>query len=121
MINERIMILEMIKDGKISVDDGVKLLNALNKNSSSNFNDFKNDLKYKFNNIPKPNTEKIKEGAQVLFNKTEVLFDDFTKSVKDFFNTNEIKENNTQEDKVININPEDNSIEDKNKDNFYNN
>ncbi len=92
MVNERMMILEMIKDGKISVDDGVKLLNAINKNNSSSFGDFKNDLKYK---ITKPDSTKIKQNTQAFFNKTEEIFDDFTKSVKDFFNTNNSNQNNT--------------------------
>ena len=99
MVNERMMILEMIKDGKISVDDGVKLLNAINKNSSSSFGDFTNDLKYKIYNIPKPDTTKIKQNTQAFFNKTEEIFDDFTKSVRDFFNTN----NNTQNNPTINV------------------
>nr|WP_317356628.1 hypothetical protein [uncultured Tyzzerella sp.] len=105
MTNERMMILEMVKDGKITVDDGVKLLNAINKSSSSNFDDFANDIKYKINNIPKPNSQKIKQNTQAFFNKTEEIFDDFTKSVKDFFNTNNTQQQDNNQ--TININPVD--------------
>lgn len=110
MINERIMILEMVKDGKITVDEGVKLLNAINKNNSSNFDDFANDLKYKINNMYKPNTQKIKQNTQAFFNKTEEIFDDLTKSVKDFFNSNTTMQNDNQnkndsDNNVIHINP----------------
>ncbi len=103
MTNERMMILEMVKDGKISVDDGVKLLNAINKNNCSSFNDFTSDIKYKIHNMPKPNTEKIKQNTQAFFNKTEEIFDDFTKSVKDFFNSNNNSNENTST--TVNINP----------------
>ncbi len=110
-MNERIMILEMIKDGKISVDDGVKLLNAVNKNSSSSFEDFTNDIKYKFNNIPKPDAQKIKQNTKEFFNKTEEVFDDLTKSIKDFFTQNEKKDydssNDDRSNDVINLNSPD--------------
>lgn len=98
MANEKIMILEMVKDGKITVDEGVKLLNAIKQPTNSNFDDFTTDLKYKFQNIPKPDKEKIKKNAQCFFNKTEELFDDFTKSVKDFLGTNSTQDviQNTQ-------------------------
>ncbi len=105
MTNERMMILEMVKDGKITVDDGVKLLNAISKSSSSNFDDFANDIKYKINNIPRPNSQKIKQNTQAFFNKTEEIFDDFTKSVKDFFNTNNTQQQDNNQ--TININPVD--------------
>ncbi|WP_317367155.1 hypothetical protein [uncultured Tyzzerella sp.] len=118
MTNERMMILEMIKDGKISVDDGVKLLNALNKNNSSNFDDFANDIKYKIYNMPKPNTEKIKENAQIIINKTEGLFDDFTKSIKDFFNTSNEPSNTNYNTTTINVDPVDNNTN--NNDNNHN-
>lgn len=125
MTNERMMILEMVKDGKITVDDGVKLLNAINKNNSSNFDDFAHDLKYKINNMSKPNTQKIKQNTQAFFNKTEEIFDDLTKSVKDFFNSNTTMQNNNQNkndnDNVIHINPvepeEDNKDNNENKNN----
>ena len=110
MTSERMMILEMVKDGKISVDDGVKLLNAINKNSSNVFNDFSNDLKYKINHLPKPDANKIKQNTQAFFNKTEEIFEDFTKSVKDFFNT---PDTNDFKDKEETINVE--SSDDKNK------
>ena len=123
-MNERIMILEMVRDGKISVDDGVKLLNAINKNTSSGFEDFTNDLKYKFNNIPKPDTNKIKQNTQAFFNKTEEIFDDFTQSIKDFF-TPDDKINQDNSDNVINVNSVDftndtNTENSDNKDNINN-
>ncbi|WP_250277469.1 SHOCT-like domain-containing protein [[Clostridium] colinum] len=119
MTNERIMILEMVKENKISVDDGVKLLNAINKNSSSNFEDFKNDLKYKFDNMPKPDTTKIKQNTQAVFNKTEELFDEFAKSIKDFFNTSNTNNNTQNNDNNTTINVE--PVEPENKENNTNN
>lgn len=84
MKNEKIMILEMVKEGTITVDDGVKLLNALSK-TNQNFEDFAKDLKYKINNIPKPNANKIKQNAQIFFDKTEDIFDEMAKNIKGFF------------------------------------
>ena len=93
MKNEIMMILKMVEDNKVSVDDAVKLINAVNKNKNSNFEDFADDLKFKFNNMPKPNKEKIKKNAQTFFNKTEEIFDEVTNSIKDFFNTNDLNNN----------------------------
>lgn len=84
MKTEKIMILEMVKEGTITVDEGVKLLNALNK-TSQNFEDFANDLKYKINSIPKIDSNKIKQNAQMFFDKTEDVFDEMTKNIKEFF------------------------------------
>lgn len=105
MTSERMLILEMVKDGKISVDDGVKLLNAINKNNSNIFEDFSSDLKYKINHFPKPDASKIKQNTQSFFNKTEEMFEDFTKSVKDFFNTSNTEDFKDNNNETINVNP----------------
>ena len=122
-MNERIMILEMVKNNKISVDDAVKLLNAINKNKNSSFDDFNEQLKYKFNNITKPNTNKIKENTQYIFNKSEEIFGDIKKSFREFFNSDiNVKDNieNTDENNnnVLNLNKAEthnkNDVEDEN-------
>ncbi len=110
MVNERMMILEMVKDGKISVDDGVKLLNAIKQPTNSNFDDFTSDIKYKFQNIPKPDAEKIKENAQVFFNKTEEMFEEVGKTLKEFFSPNQNNQNKTQ-DNVENNNTQNTNTE----------
>lgn len=99
MKSEKIMILEMVKDGTITVDDGVKLLNVLNK-TTPNFEDFANDLKYKINNISKSN--KIKQNAQMFFDKTEDFFDEIAKNIKGFFEPTDIT--NTTEQTSYNTN-----------------
>lgn len=123
MSNERMLILEMVKDGKISVDEGVKLLNAINKNNSSDFENFTNDLKCKLNNIPKPDTEKIKQNTQAFLNKTEEFIDDFAKSVRDFFNTNDNDDNNvnSQQNQTINVEQVEPNNTNENKENNSNN
>lgn len=121
-MQEKTMILEMIKDGKINVDEAVKLLYALNSTKSSpkeefeqnlhkfskNMDNFAKDIKYKFNDLTKNDGAKFKENTQNFFNKTGEVLDDFANSVKDFFtpnpqemqnyNQNEFNENNKNDD-----------------------
>lgn len=128
-MQEKTMILEMVKDGKINVDEAVKLLYALNSTKSSpkeefeqnlykfskNIDNFAKDIKYKFNDLTKNDAIKLKENTQNFFNKTGEVLDDFTNSLKDFFtsssqevenyNQNEFNENyqnqNNKNDDII--------------------
>lgn len=125
MAQEKEMILEMVKDNKITVDDAVKLLNAINKKNNSlskfDFEDgfykvsyavdkFSKDLKNKINNLYKNDGNKFKENTQVFFHKTEEFFDEFSKSIKDFFKMN-VSQNNTMN----------NQNQESSKDNYINN
>lgn len=92
-MQEKSMILSMVKDGIINVDEAVKLLNALNSSKltpkeeleqnlykfSKNFDNFTKDVKHKFNDFTN------KENTQTFFNKTNEIFDDFTNSLKGLF------------------------------------
>lgn len=97
MKNERMMILEMVNEGTISVDEAVKLLNALNKSNINCFDEFAQDIKYNIQNIVIPDAEKIKENTNVFLNKTGNLIDDFANSVKDFFNPTQYTTTPTKE------------------------
>lgn len=101
-MQEKTMILEMVKDGKINVDEAVKLLYALNSTKTSpkeefeqnlhkfskNMDNFAKDIKYKFNDLAKNDGAKFKENTQNFFNKTGEVIDDFANSLKDLFSPN---------------------------------
>lgn len=107
-MQEKMMILEMIKDNKINVDEGVKLLNAVGAPSSP-FNNFTNNMKTKINNATTSDKQKFKENTQAFFNKTEQTFDDVANYMKDLFssdnsNVSTNKTGDTSQD-VINVTP----------------
>ena len=107
-MQEKTMILEMVRDGKINVDEAVKLLYALNSTKSSpkeefeqnlhklskNMDNFAKDIKYKFNDLAKNDSAKFKESTQNFFNKTGEVIDDFANSLKDLFTPNYKEEQN---------------------------
>lgn len=109
MSNENIVILKMLDQGKISVDDTIKLLNTVNsinlsepKVSSSiesNINKFSNALDNLTKDIKikvQKDVPKIKENTHSILSKTGEIFSDFGKNVKDIFtsdsNTTEVEE-----------------------------
>ncbi len=108
MKEERVMILKMIEEGKISADDGVKLLNALKgENGSFKKKDFEEkfskaaksldafakDFKGKVEEFAKDAEPKVKEASQVVWEKTASAFDDLSKTIKNIFETKDEKKN----------------------------
>ena len=113
MSNENIIVLKMLDQGKISVEDTIKLLNTINSidlssekvnNTESNLNKFSNALDNLTKDIKvkvKKDVPKIKENTSRILNKTGELFSDFGKNVKEIFSSEnevEILEENTSKD-----------------------
>lgn len=106
MSNENIIILKMLDQGKISVDDTIKLLNTVNSidltsskvnvNSiESNINKFSTALDNLTKDIKikvKKDVPKLKENTQSILSKTGELFSDFGKNVKEIFTSENVDE-----------------------------
>lgn len=96
MKEERLLILKMIEDGKINVDDGIKLLNAIKLGKSfkrSEMEDklskavktvdaFAKDVKLKVEDFTKDAEPKVKEAGKFVLDKTSVAFDEIGKAIK---------------------------------------
>ena len=101
---ERMMILEMVKDGKISADDAVKLLEGMQpsgrpKNNFSNYDNeeieekfnkfyqnvdgFAKDLKSKLDGAYRDVEPKIKSTTKKIMEKTACAMEDLSKSISD--------------------------------------
>ncbi|MCL2699810.1 MAG: hypothetical protein FWE68_05805 [Defluviitaleaceae bacterium] len=102
MKKERIKILEMLEEGKISVDDATKLLEALKSGSafpwdapdyddaeeklnefSKNVDQFAKDCSEKFSSVYKEVEPKLKSATKVVLEKTVSLLDDVSRSLNE--------------------------------------
>ena len=84
MKEERIMILKMVDEGKISVDDGVKLLKAINKASDAEekISNAAKQFKSKMSDIAKEAEPKVKKVANDLKIKSSELADEISERLK---------------------------------------
>lgn len=84
MKEERIMILKMIDEGKISVDDGVKLLKAINKSSDTEekITNVAKQFKSKVSDMAKEAEPKVKKVAYDLKVKSSELADEISERIK---------------------------------------
>jgi transcriptional regulator len=78
MKDERMMILQMVSDGKITTDDGVKLLKALNKSADTEEKVAKaaKQFKSKVSDIAKDAEPKVKKVAHELKVKSGEMADE---------------------------------------------
>ena len=99
--DERIMILEMVREGKVSADEATQLLNALceNRPSYSHFDSedledkfnkfyqtvdcFAKDLKVKLEGAYKKAEPKVKTATKKVMEKTAVVMEDLSKSINE--------------------------------------
>ena len=103
--DERIMILEMVREGKISTDDATKLLSSLGGGSSSSkgfdneedFEDklnkfyssvdtFAKDLKDRFGKVYKDAEPKVKEVTHKAMKKTASIMEDLSEKLNEKVN-----------------------------------
>jgi polyhydroxyalkanoate synthesis regulator phasin len=84
MKDERMMILQMVSDGKISTDDGVKLLKALNKSADTEEKVAKaaKQFKDKVSDIAKDAEPKVKKVAHNLKVKSGEVADEIGERIK---------------------------------------
>lgn len=115
MKDERIMILKMIEDGKISADDGVKLIKALHNVEGSetvkkvvkNIDGFAKDMKDKITEMAKDAEPKVKHATKVVVEKTGVVVDELGKNLKEIINNRSekggctCKDCNNDEDAIV--------------------
>ena len=116
MKKERIKILEMLEEGKISVDDATKLLESLKgcgdfgwepgyedaeeklHQFSKNVDSFARDFSEKFSVVFKEVEPKLKSATRVVLEKTVSLLDDVSRSLHEAANNMEPKCNCVEED-----------------------
>lgn len=104
MKDERLKVLQMIEEGKISVEDATKLLDAFKNSQSakeqkdldlykkvSDFNDsieqFAKDLGDKFSEAYKDMEPKLRDATKKVVEKTAVFVDDISKSLNKSLDT----------------------------------
>jgi len=97
MQNERMQVLKMIEDGKISVDEAAKLLEALRvsaapagpdlnekfKDFACDMKDFCKDVTCKINEMTKKAEPKVKEFAKTVVSKTAEVADNISQSLNE--------------------------------------
>lgn len=97
MKEERLMILKMVEDGKISADDAVKLMNSLNSTDglkecdveeklrrvARNMDSFTKDLRDKISSMAKDVEPKFRSTTKAVIEKTSEVVDEFAKNLKD--------------------------------------
>lgn len=102
MKKERIKILEMVEEGKISVDEATKLLESLKTSGgdfgwepdcdgaeeklhefSKNVDQFAKDFSDKFSGVFKEVEPKLKSATKVVLEKTVSLLDDVSRSLNE--------------------------------------
>jgi len=103
MKEERLAILKLIDEGKISASEGVKLLNALrddipkrefeiedgiNKVTSA-MDSFAKDIKEKFCDFTKDAEPRMKKASQSIIEKTSEIFGEISKNLKDMLNNDD--------------------------------
>ena len=117
MKKERIKILEMLEEGKISVDDATKLLESLKCSGgdfdwspdyedaeaklhqfSKNVDSFAKDFSEKFSVVFKKVEPKLQSATKVVLEKTVSLLDDVSRSLHEAANNMEPKCNCEEED-----------------------
>ena len=109
MKKERIKILEMVEEGKISVDEAAKLLEALKTNGdfgwspdyedaeeklhqfSKNVDSFAREFSEKFSVVFKEVEPKLKSATKKVLDKTVTLLDDVSRSLHEAANNMEPK------------------------------
>jgi len=111
MKEERLAILKLIDEGKISASEGVKLLNALrddipkrefeiedgiNKVTSA-MDSFAKDIKEKFCDFTKDAEPRMKKASQSIIEKTSEIFGEISKNLKDMLSNDD--ENDDKEEK----------------------
>lgn len=116
MKEERLTILKMVEEGKISADDAVKLMNSLSgagskkcdiedkfNKAGQNFDSFAKDIKSKVETFAKDAEPKMKHTAQSILARTSEVMEELGKGLREFVDNNMSDNNqdgqNNQQDK----------------------
>lgn len=93
---ERIMVLKMVEEGKINVDEAVKLIKAMSNGSDTGEKIKKaaKDMKGKISEMAKDAEPKVKKVTKVVVSKTGEVVDELGKNIKDIINNRCEKNNN---------------------------
>lgn len=97
MKEERLMILKMVEEGKVSADEAVKLLNAVNGTKNDKYFDFEDkvnkaaksmdefakDVKVKLTGVAKEVEPKVRKTTQAVIEKTGEVVDEFSKFLRE--------------------------------------
>lgn len=120
MKDERMYILKMIEDGKISADEGVKLFAAITKNkqckgknqkdnfSKADFEEkmnkvakatdsFAKEIKEKVETVAKDAEPKVKEVTRVIVDRTSTFANDVMNTLKNTFENKDSKDSDEYE------------------------
>ena len=92
---ERIMVLKMVEEGKITVDEAVKLIKAMGNCSDTGEKIKKaaKDMKGKISEMAKEAEPKVKMATKTVVSKTGEVVDELSKNIKDIIN-NRCERNN---------------------------
>ncbi len=82
MKEERMLILNMLNDGKITADEAVSLLNALPSEGCS-FDDFARSVKTKVEGFAEKAEPKVKKAAQDIRDRSVEAFDNIKDKIKE--------------------------------------
>lgn len=90
MKNERLLILEMVNEGKITVDEAIKLIDSLKKGTSFDASDMIDTVKEKVNDfvddakpVVKKYASKAMEMGEDVYNKGKAKMGQYKRKVKD--------------------------------------
>ncbi len=90
MKNERLLILEMVNEGKITVDEAIKLIDSLKKSTSFDASDMIDTVKEKVNDfvddakpVVKKYASKAMEMGEDVYHKGKAKMGQYKRKVKD--------------------------------------
>ncbi len=134
MKEERMAILKMVEEGKISTDDAVKLLDSIAaQKKSSGFDEkinkaarsmdcFAKEVKEKVSEAAKDFEPKVKNTAKIIVEKTTAFVDELSQALKDVGEKRGTNENEEKHDEVLdNYDNDGNNIVNNDNNNINNN